>query len=367
MKKLLALVLTAAMAVTIFSGCTQRQTLEIKKDGKCSIEIFASAPAKDVDDLLFLGLNEQEKQAAKQEMLADSENEMQIKNIDGEECYVIEIKEKFSSIKKLVKYVTEGDGAGVFSKFDLTTKNFEAIVFEDAASDEFGDYADMYEDMDVEMENIFTITMPYKVNRTNGKLADDGKTVTFDLQKQKKIYASYYAIAFKKNYLKSNSSAFISWNKVKGAKKYKLEYKVSGTNKWKSTTTTKTEKTVKSLKAGKKYTFKVTAITADKNYTSNNVSLYTLKKSTSKVKTKTAKSVKLSWNKNSNGDGYIVYRKTASGKWKSVKTIKNASTTSYTVKGLKSGTKYSFKVAAYSTQNGKKVLSPTKAVSTKTK
>ncbi len=367
MKKLFALLLSVVMTALLFAGCSQKQTVKVEKNGKCAIEIFASAPTATIDQMFFSGASEEEIKAAREEMLASAEGEIKVKDVNGTECYVIEAKEKFSSIKKLTEYVTEGDGSGVFSKFNLTTKDFEATVFEDTTSEEFEDYSAMYTAMGAGFENKLTISMPYKVVRTNGELAKDNKTVTFDLQKQKKIYASNYMVAIKKGYLKTNSSAYISWNKVKDAKKYKIRYKASEDSKWKTVTTTKTGKVIKSLKAGKKYTFKVTAITAKKSYTSNKIYLNTLKKSVAKVKTKSAKYVKLTWNKNSKGDGYIVYKKTASGSWKKVKTISKTSATSYTVKGLKSQTKYSFKVSAYTKQNGKKVLSSAKAISVKTK
>lgn len=67
-----------------------------------------------------------------------------------------------------------------------------------------------------------------------------------------------------------------------------------------------------------------------------------------------AKKVKLTWNKKSS-DGYEIYMKTGSGKYKKIKTIKNAKTTSYTVKKLKKGKKYTFKVRAYRLDGKKKI------------
>ena len=72
------------------------------------------------------------------------------------------------------------------------------------------------------------------------------------------------------------------------------------------------------------------------------------------VKSISAKKVKLTWKKKSS-DGYEIYMKTNNGKYKKIKTIKSAKTTSYTVKKLKKGKKYTFKVRAYRLDGSKKV------------
>ena len=72
------------------------------------------------------------------------------------------------------------------------------------------------------------------------------------------------------------------------------------------------------------------------------------------VKSITAKKAKLTWKKKSS-DGYEIYMKTGNGKYKKIKTIKSAKTTSYTVKNLKKGKKYTFKVRAYRLDGTKKV------------
>lgn len=72
---------------------------------------------------------------------------------------------------------------------------------------------------------------------------------------------------------------------------------------------------------------------------------------TSSVKTTLGK---LSWKKISNADGYRVYQYNSSTKaYERIKTIKSNTTTSYTVKGLKAGKTYKFKVLAYKKANSK--------------
>ena len=66
-----------------------------------------------------------------------------------------------------------------------------------------------------------------------------------------------------------------------------------------------------------------------------------------------SKSVKLVWSALSGADGYIVQR-LENGKWKNVRTIKDRTKTSAKIKGLKAGTKYTYRVQSFTVQNGKK-------------
>lgn len=68
-----------------------------------------------------------------------------------------------------------------------------------------------------------------------------------------------------------------------------------------------------------------------------------------KAVSSTYKSIKITWKKISKVTGYKVYRATsANGKYKLVKTISSAKTTAYMdTKGVRTGTKYYYKVRAY--------------------
>lgn len=57
----------------------------------------------------------------------------------------------------------------------------------------------------------------------------------------------------------SKKKAKVSWKGVSGATGYRIAYKVKGSGKWKYTTTSSKSKTIKGLKKGKKYSFKVQA------------------------------------------------------------------------------------------------------------
>ena len=66
--------------------------------------------------------------------------------------------------------------------------------------------------------------------------------------------------------------------------------------------------------------------------------------------------IKLTWNKVTNADGYIVYRyDTKAKKYKRIAKGKNLT---YTDKNLASGTSYKYAIRAYKTMDGKEILSP---------
>lgn len=91
---------------------------------------------------------------------------------------------------------------------------------------------------------------------------------------------------------------------------------------------------------------------------SDTVKVYVMKSPTKFLGTSTKSTVSLSWNKVSSASGYELYRyDTATKKYKLVKTITNASTVSFTVKGLKKGSTYSYKIRAFKTINKEKSYS----------
>lgn len=75
-----------------------------------------------------------------------------------------------------------------------------------------------------------------------------------------------------------------------------------------------------------------------------------------KVTNVLSNAVKLTWNKVTNADGYIVYRyDTKAKKYKRIAKGKNLT---YTDKNLASGTSYKYAIRAYKTMDGKEILSP---------
>ena len=86
-----------------------------------------------------------------------------------------------------------------------------------------------------------------------------------------------------------------------------------------------------------------------------------------KAASTSANAVKLSWNKVSGAQGYIVYQyNTSTKKW--VRIAKTGNVNTYTVKSLKAGTTYKYAIKAYKTVSGKDYTSakyPTITTSTK--
>ena len=168
----------------------------------------------------------------------------------------------------------------------------------------------------------------------------------------------------------ATSGVTVQWGKVTGAAKYRVFRKVSGASKWdKVTDTTSTSCTDTTSKSGTTYIYTVRCISGDgKSYTSS----YDAKGKTvlrlsnpSVTVSNTASGVAVKWGKVTGANGYYVYRKTDSGKYSKIATIKSGSTVSYTDTAVKSknGTTYTYTytVRAYngstlSSYAGKKIV-----------
>ena len=186
---------------------------------------------------------------------------------------------------------------------------------------------------------------------------DGEKTVTFNIIPSK--------VTNLKSSKRTYNSITLSWDKidnVTGYKVYKYDKK-SNSYKYLATTNTNTY-TDKSLKASSTYSYRVRAYKVVNSTTYNGSYSNTIDVKTSpnyapkvtglKLKTQKSDSLTISWNKINNVTGYKVYRydvKTES--YKLIKTISNASTTSYTNSKLTSATKYLYKVRSYKIVNNK--------------
>ncbi len=155
---------------------------------------------------------------------------------------------------------------------------------------------------------------------------------------------------------KFSVSVTLQWNKGTTASGYELQQYKNG--KWTTIYTadkaTVTSYTVKNLKAGTAgYQFRIRAYKTygtKKQYGSWSK---VIKVNTNpygvggfKVKSTAKNSVTLQWNKGTTASGYVI-EKWNGNKWVHVAKITNASTTTYTVNGLKSNTSYQFKIRAF--------------------
>lgn len=157
----------------------------------------------------------------------------------------------------------------------------------------------------------------------------------------------------------STTSVKFSWNAVAGAEAYNLYYK-TGSGKWKKVDAKKkTSVTVKKLKAGTTYKFKVEAVTGGNRSESGTVNATTkpVAVNLSRVSSKKKKEVIVEWKKVAGVTGYEVQYSTAKNFKKGTKTvtIKKQKTVKTIIKKLKSKKKYYVRVCAYKTVNGVKV------------
>ena len=209
-------------------------------------------------------------------------------------------------------------------------------------------------------------TVKYENNVKTGKA-----TVTI---KGKGVYKgtvkkSFYIVPKKVTSVKvkkqTTTSVTLNWSKATGATGYEVYKYNTSKKKWEKVgSTTKTSYTVKNLKAGTKYKFKVKAyktVSKKKYYGSYSSELQTATKtSTPKITSLTtgSKKANLKWKKVSGATGYEIYMATSkNGKYSKVKTITKSSTVKYSKAKLKKNKKYYFKVRTYKTVNGKKIYS----------
>lgn len=161
----------------------------------------------------------------------------------------------------------------------------------------------------------------------------------------------------------TGTSVTLSWNKVSGATGYNVQQYKNG--EWKKiSNTTKTKLTVKKLKTGVKYNFRIRAYKNNGKkvqygkFTKVSAKPVCIAPKEVKAVSASATSVKLSWTKLSSATGYLIQKYTENG-W-----VKAASTksTSVTITGLKTNEEVKLRVRGYTTVNGKNVYGYAKSV-----
>lgn len=151
------------------------------------------------------------------------------------------------------------------------------------------------------------------------------------------------------------SSLKLSWKKMSGASGYQIYTYNKSSGKYKLLATvkggSKTSYTVKSLKAGTTFRYKVRCYQTleEKDYYSDYSNIvYTATKPVKAASVKyssTKNSVTLSWKKSSGATGYIIYRyNNKTKKYTKLATVKK---NKYTQKGLARNTSYTYKIVAY--------------------
>ncbi|MGN0467734.1 MAG: fibronectin type III domain-containing protein, partial [Acutalibacteraceae bacterium] len=163
----------------------------------------------------------------------------------------------------------------------------------------------------------------------------------------------------------TTTSATLSWTKVSGAKYYKVEQSTDG-KKWTAVATVATNTaTVKSLKAGTNYQFRVTALDSTKKLAgkaSTAIKTGTLTAAPSiKLTSTKSKTATVSWSKVTGASKYIVYKSTDAKKWTKV----TVTGTSYTMTKLTGGKKIYVKVQSVNAYNRNSAFSSVKSVTVK--
>ncbi len=184
--------------------------------------------------------------------------------------------------------------------------------------------------------------------------AKDGSKTVYGSRKEISQYTGLAKPATVKASSITATTAKLTWSKVSKAVTYEVYAYVSG--EWvKKGSTKNTSLTVKGLPSGTKTKVKVRAVgklggkTMYGTYSGTITVLTTVGKvSGLKASVRKTDSITLSWKKTTGATSYEVYS-LINGKWKKVTTTG----TSYTVKSLKRGTEYKFKVRAVQKINSK--------------
>ncbi|MDE6111227.1 MAG: hypothetical protein K2F65_04840, partial [Eubacterium sp.] len=151
----------------------------------------------------------------------------------------------------------------------------------------------------------------------------------------------------------ANGSFTISWNAVAGAEKYEVYYD-NGAGYKLLRTVTDISTTTSIAPYGKKYSYKVRAVTSKNSSAASNYSNIVTATNTTKLPTPTAKvtvnangSFTVSWNAVAGADKYDVYYDNGAG----YKLLRTVTDTSITTSAAPYGKKYSYKVKAVNNSN----------------
>ena len=151
-----------------------------------------------------------------------------------------------------------------------------------------------------------------------------------------------------------SSGVRVYWSKVSGADGYYLYRRVAGSKTWTKIATIKKGSTTsyldKKASAGKTYEYIIKCYDGS-TPSASAAKLIKIKRLTvpKLVSAKSAKAgITVKWGKVSGAEGYYVYRKTGSGSWVKLTTVKGNTKVSYVDKSAKKGKTYTYTVKAYS-------------------
>ena len=227
-----------------------------------------------------------------------------------------------------------------------TVSNAEGYILyrrtEDTEWEEIADFkgeVKSYEDKTCESGNVYYYTVKaYKGAAESG----------YDYEGVSSVYLSVPKLKAATNATKGIK---ITWSKVKGATGYIIGRRTSSTGYTKIATVKNVDNYIdKTAKAGTEYAYTVVPVCGDMTgiYDTTGIRCKRIAKVVIKSVTNTEIGVKISWKPVSKCTGYKVYRKTGNGSYKLHATGTGAEKSYYIDKRAKSGTKYTYKVVAFS-------------------
>lgn len=167
------------------------------------------------------------------------------------------------------------------------------------------------------------------------------------------IKIKYVATPNLKKIENTEKSLKITWGKVSGADGYIIYRKAAGASSWTKIATVKGGSKVSykdtKVSSGKSYTYTVRAYDGStySSYNTTGISLKFLAMPTLSKVTSSTSGITVNWGKVSGATGYIIYRKTGSGGWKTVGKVTSGSTLKYVDKTAKKGVTYTYTIRAY--------------------
>ena len=146
----------------------------------------------------------------------------------------------------------------------------------------------------------------------------------------------------------------VKWSKVTGASSYTVYRKTYSNGKWsgwsKIGTTKNTYYNDAKVSSGKYYKYTVRATSGDYSSYYNTSGLQIKYLACPKISSASSRrdGILINWNKITGASGYYVYRKTSSGDWKKIATVKGNTKIKYLDETPRKGVTYQYRVKAYS-------------------
>ena len=192
-------------------------------------------------------------------------------------------------------------------------------------------------------------------------LDEDGEEVTGCNSIYWLTYIETTSISVEK---KDTNTVHIKWGEVLGVDKYVIYRKTNNGSYKIIATTSETEYTDSDIVSGNIYSYYVKGYDSecDEYSAASNESSISFFASSSKMSQvqNLEKGIKLTWTKDSNATGYVIYKSVNGGAYKAIKTITKNSTVAWTDTSVYNGSKYTYKIRPYKTVNDKKYYASAK-------